>query len=70
MAKGNILVVDDDSNLLEVIRMRLESAKYDVVTAQQEEEALNALNSTLLKELSESAIELWFHTTNNPITLT
>lgn len=43
MAKGNILVVDDDSNLLEVIRMRLESAKYDVVTAQLEEEAINAL---------------------------
>lgn len=43
MAKGNILVVDDDANLLEVIRMRLESAKYDVVTAQLEEEALQAM---------------------------
>ncbi|MEW6602936.1 MAG: response regulator, partial [Nitrospirota bacterium] len=43
MALGKILVVDDDSNLLEVIRMRLESVKYDVVTARGEEDALKAL---------------------------
>jgi len=48
MGKGNILVVDDDSNLLEVIRMRLESAKYDVVTAQREEEALHALKEEVI----------------------
>ena len=48
MGKGNILVVDDDSNLLEVIRMRLESAKYDVVTAQREEEALQALKEEVI----------------------
>jgi two-component system response regulator GlrR len=33
MVTGKILVVDDDSNLLEVLRMRLESANYEVVTA-------------------------------------
>ena len=40
---GNILVVDDDSNLLEVIRMRLESADYRVVTALREEDAMVAV---------------------------
>ena len=30
MAKGHILVVDDNPNLLELIRMRLESADYEV----------------------------------------
>jgi two-component system response regulator GlrR len=45
MAKssGKILVVDDDSNLLEVIKMRLESSDYEVVTALKEEEALKAV---------------------------
>lgn len=38
---GKILVVDDDCNLLEIIKMRLESADYEVVTAQKEEDALN-----------------------------
>ncbi len=38
-----ILVVDDDSNLLEVLRMRLESARYAVDTALREEEALEAV---------------------------
>lgn len=37
---GKILVVDDDDNLLEVIRMRLESANYSVVTTLKEEEAI------------------------------
>jgi two-component system, NtrC family, response regulator GlrR len=41
MAKGNkILVVDDDRNLVELIRMRLETAGYEVVPAFDEEEAL------------------------------
>jgi two-component system response regulator GlrR len=35
-----ILVVDDDRNLLEMIRMRLELANYDVMTALNEKEAL------------------------------
>jgi len=42
MHKGKLLVVDDDSNLLEVIKMRLESADYDVVTALKEDVALQA----------------------------
>ncbi len=41
--QGKILVVDDDSNLLEVIKMRLESADYEVVTALKEEDALQAV---------------------------
>ena len=45
MAKspGKILIVDDDSNLLEIIKMRLESADYEVVTALEEEDALKAV---------------------------
>ena len=33
MASGKILVVDDDRNLLELVKMRLESANYEVTTA-------------------------------------
>lgn len=40
---GKILIVDDDSNLLEIIKMRLESADYEVVTALEEEDALKAV---------------------------
>ncbi len=43
MSSGKILVVDDDSNLLEVLRMRLESANYEVVTALIEEDAVAAV---------------------------
>ncbi len=39
MPAGNILVVDDDPTLLELLRMRLESANYTVTVAQKEEEA-------------------------------
>jgi two-component system response regulator GlrR len=38
-----ILVVDDDRNLLEVIRMRLESENYKVVTSLKEEDAIEAI---------------------------
>ncbi len=37
---GKILVVDDDKNLIEVIRMRLETANYEVTTALNERAAL------------------------------
>jgi two-component system response regulator GlrR len=40
-----ILVVDDDRNLLELVKMRLESADYDVTTALWEEEALEAVKN-------------------------
>jgi two-component system response regulator GlrR len=43
MTAGNILVVDDDQNLLELLKMRLESAEYEVVTAGGEAEALGAV---------------------------
>ena len=43
MASGKILVVDDDPNLLELVKMRLESADYEVTTASMEEDALGAV---------------------------
>ena len=43
MAKGHILVVDDNPNLLELIRMRLESADYEVSATGDEAEALRAM---------------------------
>ena len=43
MPSANILVVDDDQNILELLRMRLESAHYGVTTAQKWEEALSAV---------------------------
>ncbi len=36
---GKILIVDDDRNLLELMRMRLESANYEVTAALDEEKA-------------------------------
>lgn len=40
MSAGNILVVDDDRNLLELIQMRLESENFQVFATAQEEQAL------------------------------
>jgi two-component system, NtrC family, response regulator GlrR len=45
MSLGKILVVDDDLNLLELIKMRLESADYEVTAACVEEKALAAFKS-------------------------
>jgi two-component system response regulator GlrR len=42
MALGKILVVDDDRSLLELLRMRLESADYEVVATFKENEAIEA----------------------------
>ena len=39
--KGKILVVDDDPNILHVIKMRLVSGGYDVTTSDNAEEALS-----------------------------
>ncbi|HEX9787333.1 MAG TPA: sigma-54 dependent transcriptional regulator, partial [Candidatus Binatia bacterium] len=47
MAKGQILVVDDNPNLLELIRMRLESADYDVIATGDEGQAVSALKEKL-----------------------
>jgi two-component system response regulator GlrR len=44
MSSGKILVVDDDRNLLEIIRMRLESSGYEVTTTLLEDEARQAVN--------------------------
>lgn len=43
MPPGKILVVDDDQNLLELLKMRLESTGYDVTPAFIEEDALKAV---------------------------
>ena len=45
MASGKILVVDDDRNLIEVLKVRVESAGYEVTTAITEEEAIEATKS-------------------------
>ena len=43
MASPKILVVDDDRNLLELVRMRLESEDYEVSISSREEDALEAV---------------------------
>ncbi|HUJ18955.1 MAG TPA: sigma-54 dependent transcriptional regulator [Nitrospirota bacterium] len=43
MASGKLLVVDDDRNLLELIRIRLESSGFEVYTAPDEVEARTLL---------------------------
>src|SRR5207249_1336901 len=45
MGSGRIIVVDDDKNLIELVKMRLESAGYDVTAAVQEDEALSAVKT-------------------------
>ena len=40
---GKILVVDDDQNLLELVKTKLESARYDVIAALDEEHAREAI---------------------------
>jgi len=45
MAAGKILVVDDDPNLIQLVKMRLESAGYDVTAAVREEDAIGAVKS-------------------------
>ncbi|MDA8125124.1 MAG: sigma-54 dependent transcriptional regulator [Deltaproteobacteria bacterium] len=42
MASGRILIVDDDRSLIEVLKVRVESAGYEVTTALKEETALAA----------------------------
>ncbi len=43
MSLGKILLVDDDRNLIELIKIRLESANYEVTAALKEEEAIEAV---------------------------
>src|SRR5262245_9831157 len=42
MSIGKILVVDDDANLLELVKTRLEAADYEVTAVLSAEEALHA----------------------------
>jgi two-component system response regulator GlrR len=43
MVSGKILLVDDDRNFIDLVKMRLESANYKVTTALKEEEAIEAI---------------------------
>jgi len=45
VSSGKILVVDDDRNLVELMKMRLESANYEVATALREEDAIEAVKA-------------------------
>jgi DNA-binding response OmpR family regulator len=45
MSLGRILIVDDDANLLELIKMRLESADYEVTACCEEDNAIAALKA-------------------------
>ncbi len=47
VSSGKILVVDDDRNLLELVKMRLESSGYEVVTALQEADAIEAVRNQI-----------------------
>jgi two-component system, NtrC family, response regulator GlrR len=42
MSAGKLLVVDDDTNLVELVRAKLQSAGYEVATASKAEEAVEA----------------------------
>ncbi len=45
MAKGKILVADDDNNIAELLRLYLEKEDYEVVIASDGEEAVEKFNS-------------------------
>src|SRR5215472_6053278 len=45
MTSGKILVVDDDANLLELVKMRLESAGYDVTAMIEGGDAIAAIKT-------------------------
>ena len=45
MSLPKILVVDDDKNLLELLKIRLESANYEVVAVLREENAVNEMKN-------------------------
>jgi two-component system, NtrC family, response regulator GlrR len=48
VSSGKILVVDDDRNLVEVLKVRIESAGYEVTAATHEEAAMEAAKSQRL----------------------
>jgi hypothetical protein len=60
MQTGKLLIVDDDRNLLELMRMRLESANYEVTAAADETEAREAVQQTVF-DLAVRAAVLFEH---------
>jgi len=56
MNSGKILVVDDDSSVLEVIKMRLESKNYTVIATAEEEHALEAVREQALSRKKDAHI--------------
>ncbi len=48
MGRPAILIVDDDLNLLEIMKMRLEASGFDVTTARDENEAKDKINERIL----------------------
>jgi len=57
MSPQKILIVDDDTNLLELLKIRLESANYEVMTASNEVDALNTIKQ-LIFDLSVVDLQL------------
>ncbi len=47
MSLAKILVVDDDRNLLELLKLRFESANYEVAVAMKEEDAIEAVKNQI-----------------------
>jgi two-component system response regulator GlrR len=47
MVPGKILLVDDDRNFIDLVKMRLESKNYKVTTALKEEEAIEAVKEQM-----------------------
>ncbi len=47
MSQAKILAVDDDKNLLEILKMRLEASGYEIITASHEAEAIQAVHEHL-----------------------
>jgi two-component system response regulator GlrR len=45
MTRNRILVVDDDPNIIELVKLRLESAGYDVTAVYKEEDAISAVKT-------------------------
>ena len=61
MSLGKILVVDDDRSLVEVLKVRIESAGYEVTTALKEETAINTAKS---QEFDLAIVDLQLESTD------
>ena len=65
MSLAKILAVDDDKNLLEIIKMRLESSDYEVTTAINEADAIAAVREQMF-DLSIIDLHLGHQNGMNP----